>query len=207
MPPRATDLKSKTEVQVARWQAGDDSAFDLLHERLAPIIRLRVIRHRIWPLLTRRFQPDDIVQEVWMRVLPKVGRTFTPSGEGSFLAYLSKVTDNTLIDLSRRARASKRGDGREAQPILPETERYAHLRSGLPPGESPTSAARYTELRELAEVRLGERERLAWELTEIKGYIAEEAGVAMDCTGSAVRSLVRRARAKLVLALGENHRT
>ena len=141
-----------------------------------------------------------------MRVVPKVGHSFTPSGSGSFLAYVSKVTDNTLIDLSRRAHATKRGEGTQAQTILPETEQFAKQRSGLPRAESPTSAARYSELRDLASHRLNERELLAWELVEINGYITEEAGLAMDCTGSAVRSLVRRARAKLVLALGDQQR-
>lgn len=207
MPPHATAERSKTEVQVARWQAGDEHAFALLHARLAPIIRVRVLRHRIWPILEKRFSADDVVQEVWMRVVPKVGGSFNPSGQGSFLAYVSKTTDNTLIDLSRRSRASKRGDGREDQQIIPENEGAVRLRSGVTPDESPTSAARYSELRELSLRHLGARERLAWELTELKGFNAEEAGVAMDCSGSAVRSLVRRARAKLVLALGSQRRS
>lgn len=206
MTPIATADRSTTEVQVARWQAGDETAFALLYARLAPMILMRVVRHRVWPLIESRFQAEDVVQEAWMRVVPKVGDTFTPSGTGSFLAYVSKVTDNTLIDLSRRAYATKRGDGAPIQSILPETEQFAKQRAGLPSAESPTSAARYSELRDLAIRRLNERELLAWELVEIKGYIAEEAGLAMDCTGSAVRSLVRRARAKLVLALGDHQR-
>lgn len=206
MTPPATADRSTTEVQVARWQAGDDTAFALLYSRLAPMIMLRVVRNRVWPLIESRCQAEDVVQEAWMRVVPKVGHSFTPSGTGSFLAYVSKVTDNTLIDLSRRAHATKRGEGAQTQTILPETELFAKQRSGLPRAESPTSAARYNELRDLASRLLNERELLAWELVEISGYIAEEAGLAMDCTGSAVRSLVRRARAKLVLALGDQQR-
>ena len=200
--PPATEgphTPSVTDVQVARWQAGDDSAFGILFERFAPLIALRVRRARTWALLRDRLQAEDVVQEAWLRVVPGARRSFTPGGEGSFLAFVSKVTDNTMIDLVRKRNAAKRGDGRPEVPLT--TGEEIEIRSGVGEFETPTSSARCTELQEIAARELGERELLAWNLVEMQTYTADEAGLAMDVTGAAVRGLLLRARAKLVLAL------
>ncbi|MDF1799170.1 MAG: sigma-70 family RNA polymerase sigma factor [Planctomycetota bacterium] len=194
---------SHTDVQVARWQAGDETAFGLLYQRFAPLLALRIRRHRAWPGMQAKLQIEDVVQESWMRVVPGASRTFTPGGEGSFLAFLSKVTDNTLIDLARRASAVKRGDGQAVAALELVAGDDVLARPGILSLESPTSAARRSELQVLAERTLTEREHAAWELVELQGYNAEEAGLAMGSTGSSVRGLLLRSRAKLVLALGE----
>ena len=199
--PESPGKSLSTDVQVARWQAGDETAFAILYERFAPLIEVRVRRSRIWRGLAGRYQVEDVVQEAWLRVVPAVKRTFTPRGPGSFLAYVSAVTDNTMVDLLRKTTTAKRGEGKgEVQ--LPGDE---GLEPVAVPGargfQTPTSAARCSELRGLAERLLGEREFLAWRLAELEGYTAEETGMALDATGSAVRGLLLRARARLAVAL------
>ena len=192
-----------TDLHVARWQAGDEAAFEVLHGRFAPLLLTRVRRHRVWPMLEGKLQPDDVVQEIWARVVPAAKRSFTPSGPGSFLAFLSKVSDRTLVDLSRTASARKRGGGESERSLDSRCERDAQRLPGLADAETPTSRARVSELEEVARRVLTEREFEAWELVEMQDYSAGEAGLAMDCSDSAVRGLLLRGRTKLVLALGE----
>ena len=192
-----------TDLHVARWQAGDETAFEILYRRFAPLILMRVRRNRLWPMLEPKLQPDDVVQEIWARVVPAAKQSFTPSGPGSFLAFLGKITERTLVDLLRTASAMKRGAGEKARPLDTQCERDGRRLPGLSAPETPTSRARVSELEEVAQKALSERELEAWELVEMQDYSAAEAGLAMDCSGSAVRSLLLRGRAKLVLALGE----
>ena len=192
-----------TDLHVARWQAGDETAFEILHRRFAPLILMRVRRNRLWPMLKPKFQPDDVVQEIWARVVPATKQSFTPSGPGSFLAFLGKITERTLVDLLRTASAMKRGAGEKAHPLDTQCERHSQRLPGLSTPETPTSRARVSELEEVALKTLSEREFEAWELVEMQDYSAAEAGLAMECSDSAVRSLLLRGRAKLVLAVGE----
>ncbi len=201
MPKQPDSPALVTDVQVARWQAGDEAAFAILYERFAPLIEIRVRRHRIWHGLQSRFMAEDIVQEAWLRVVPAAKKTFTPRGEGSFLAYISAVADNTMVDLLRKVTAVKRGEGKDADQLIPEEGFEPSAEPGMGGFQTPTSAARCSELQELAEGILKERELLAWQLVELKGYTAEEAGLALDMTGSAVRGLLLRGRARLAVAL------
>lgn len=197
--PAKSSSPSATDLQVARWQAGDETAFRILFERFAPLIAMRVRRNRTWPMLRGRCAVEDIVQEAWIKLIPGAQRTFTPGGAGSFLAFVARVTDNVMVDLVRRIQARKRGDGQPVVPLVPGVEPGIEARTrGF---ETPTSSARRTELEQLASRELSERELLAWQLVELQSYTASEAGLAMEITGAAVRGLLLRARAKLVLAL------
>jgi len=190
-----------TDVHVSRWQAGDESAFAILYERFAPLIEVRVRRSRHWRGLHVTYQVEDIVQEAWLRVLPAGKLTFTSRGPGSFLGYVARVADNTMVDLVRRATTQKRGDGKA--PASLDTE--AALDPAVQPGRNgfvtPTSAARCSELKALAEEILQERELVAWQLIELEGYTASEVWLALDTSGSAARGLLLRACARLAVAL------
>lgn len=188
---------------MARWQAGDVTAFELLHRRFAPLLAARVTHSKIWPMLRGRFSVDDVVQEVWTRVVPAVKRSFTPAGPNSFLAFLATVADRTMVDLARRQSASKRGEGENVGRLDTSCEREGARPPGAGIPETPTSSARRTELEEIARVELSERELQAWELVELQGYSAGEAALALACSDSAVRGLLLRARARLVRRLGE----
>ena len=100
-----------TDIQVSRWQAGDAAAFRALYDRFAPLLKSRVTgRRRVWPMLNGRFQVEDVVQEIWTRVIPSVRKAFTPSGPGSFCAFLGRLADSTMVDMVRTLRAAKRGE-------------------------------------------------------------------------------------------------
>jgi RNA polymerase sigma factor (sigma-70 family) len=190
-----------TDVQVARWQAGDEAAFAILYKRFAPLIETRIRRSRVLRGLRATYQVEDIVQEAWMRVVPAGKRSFTPRGPGSFLAFVASVTDHAMVDLLRRATTSKRGEGRTPQPLTLGEESDSRVQVEQGCFVSPTSAARCSELKSLAERVLQEREHLAWRLVELEGYTPSEAALALDASDSAVRGLLLRSRARLAVAL------
>ena len=192
-----------TDAHVSRWQAGDAVAFQALHNRFAPLLAARVRRSRVWSLLETRCQIDDVVQEIWARVIPSASAAFAPSGRGSFLRFLGKIADRTMIDLARIQRAAKRGDGE--QTLRTTWDRHGGPRPGIPAVQTPTSQARCSELEAIARAALSEREFHAWDLVEIQGFPAEEAGLAMRCSGAAIRGLLLRGRAKLVSRVGRDN--
>lgn len=196
-PP--TDGSHNTQVQVERWIAGDQGAFEVLYTRFAPLLASRIRRNAIWSNLRARVQAEDIAQEAWAKVVRSGLDAYTPQGPGSFLAYLARITDNTIIDTVRRLHAAKRGEGREHVELAPEDE--GRTPQAWSTTESPTSAARRSEIEELARRVLTQREFAVWELVELQDYTSDEAGFAVDATSSAVRGLLMRARTKLIAAL------
>ena len=89
----------------------------------------------------------------------------------------------------------------ELKPIVPDAERKL---PGFAEIETPSSRARVSEVEEIARRELTARELEAWDLVEMQDYSAAEAGLAMGCTDAAVRSLLPRARARLVSVLEGN---
>ena len=169
------------------------------------MLAIRVARSPLWHHLSKRFEVDDVVQEVWARVLPTAREDFEPSGKNSFLGFLQTVADRCMVDLLRKQGARKRGEGRDGDPLDTRAASHAIRSPGLPDPETPTSRARSSEFLTIACEELNGREFLAWDLVEMQGYTAEEAGVAMGDqggSGSSVRGLLMRARAKLVKRLG-----
>lgn len=197
--PRREPAAWCTDVRVARWQGGDDGAFGELYLRFAPLLERRVGFHRLWPLL-RGLQKSDVVQEVWLAV-SRSRDEFTPSGSGSFFAWVGKIADNTVVQLLRRQCAAKRGVEVTGEGLEGAPEQGVVPRPGLPALETPTSVARVSELHDLAREVMNDRQFLAWDLIEIRGYSREEAGLALGCSTSAVRGLLLRARAALVARL------
>jgi RNA polymerase sigma factor (sigma-70 family) len=201
LPDYCAPVTLPTDVCVARWQGGDEEAFEILHTRFAPLLAARIRRHKNWRSIAARHQLEDVVQEAWARVVPASKKGFTASGPGSFLAFVGQVTDNTVIDLVRREMALKRGTGVPARSLDADAELRMSPLPGRADVESPTEHVRRSELDEIARNELSEREYSSWSLVEIMGYTAAETGLALDCTGAAVRGLVLRARSKLILRL------
>ncbi|MCC6669543.1 MAG: sigma-70 family RNA polymerase sigma factor [Planctomycetes bacterium] len=147
-------------------------------------------------------QVEDVAQEIWARAVPAVQKGFAEMGPGSFLAFLGKIADRTMIDLARVMSADKRGGVDAPRIFSSDMDGSARVRPGHSVLETPTSGARVGELMALAQRELTDREFKAWDLVEVQGYSAEEAGLAMRCSGSAVRGILLRSRAKLVAHLG-----
>lgn len=195
--PATLDTNSPTVVQLSRWRAGDERAFDEIHQRSLPWLRVRVHHHAVWPLLADSMQPEDVLQEVWARAFAPVRERFQHGGGGSLFAYLGSIADRVMIDLVRTQGAKKRGPIGGAHSLPSDLDGLVRPRPGQSVVETPTSAAREHELRALARRALDDQHFDVWELVESAGFTAEEAGLAIGKSGAAVRGILFRARAKL----------
>ncbi|MFT7463488.1 MAG: RNA polymerase sigma factor (sigma-70 family) [Pseudohongiellaceae bacterium] len=88
-------------------RAGEAGVFDALHGRLSPSIlawaRMPMHRH-----LNALMDPDDLVQDVWIRATRGL-HSFDPT-RGTFRQWIFKIAKNLSIDLLRQhSRAEVRG--------------------------------------------------------------------------------------------------
>jgi RNA polymerase sigma-70 factor (ECF subfamily) len=100
-------LEASTNELVRRAKA-DQRHFAELYARVAPAI-LAWVHVRLGPAARRRLDPEDVVQEVWLRAL-KAFPGFDPA-RGNFRCWIFKVTKYELLDTFRwLAAASRRGE-------------------------------------------------------------------------------------------------
>ena len=101
---------TRTRGDLARWRAGDVSAFEDLWRRYHPALEILVagrIRSGIQPALRARLDADDVLQEVAVTVFGKLGE-FDYRGPGSVLAWMSVIAKRTVSDWLDYWRAGKR---------------------------------------------------------------------------------------------------
>lgn len=101
--PRLGATGEETEVLVRR--AGEDPrCFTELYARIAPAVYAWV-RLRLGSSARERLDPEDVVQEVWLRAA-KAFTQFDPQ-RGSFRGWIFQVTKYTLLDTFRRLAAGE----------------------------------------------------------------------------------------------------
>src|SRR5918992_5766399 len=97
------------------WSGGDGAAL----AALAPLVQheLRNIARRILAdeRRARRWQPTELVQESYLRLLD--WRSVHWQNRAHFFATAATMMRRVLVDPARARRASKRGDGAETQPL------------------------------------------------------------------------------------------
>lgn len=140
---------------------------------LTETVRLAYPALRAFAAGVSRDDPDDIVQEAFVRLLQRGSlETITDLN-----AYLRRVVVSVAIDRSRHDRAARR----------------AHDRSGPP---AVGLAAVYpSDVAELMELDV--RSRALLYLTEIEGAPVAEAASAVGCSETAARMRLSRARRRL----------
>jgi len=195
-----------TQVLVEQFQQGDNSALNELCRRYQTRV-LAAVRIRLGAKLRRKVQSWDIVQEVMMDALRKLG-SFDFKTEGAFLHYLNRVVANKIRDQADYWKYQKRDMDRE---IPLEKRRSPSSSIPLPLAEdrgapTPSKIIGLQEdlaLLEQAMDRLGEENEEYRDLiVAVKiegrtyGEIAEDAGVSAD----AIRMRVKRAVLSLTRA-------
>jgi len=87
--PRAFD-SGATSVHVRRAAAGDSAALGWLISRLSPLLAAQA-RYRLRGPLSRLYDPDDVVQDVWARTLDRISDIRERDGRMTppLLAFLS----------------------------------------------------------------------------------------------------------------------
>jgi RNA polymerase sigma-70 factor (ECF subfamily) len=170
------------------FQAGNEEAFVKLYEKY----RDRMIH------FTRRFlsdvaQSEEAAQDVFLK-LYKTRDRYTPSAR--FSTYLYRIATNHCLNIQGRL------DTKLVDRHQSVEERYTDVPCS--PGETPEESAQRTELRgalEKALQGLPKNQRAALVLCHYEGMSYREASSILALTESAVKSLLHRAREKLMAEL------
>ena len=140
---------------------------------------------------------DDLVQEVWQRV---VGKRSTYRGTGSFRGWLYRVARSVCVDHSRRG--SARRTGREELDAQLQAEAVADVRAQAASAATETPGAVAAERLALRTVRdaVGElppRQREVVTLRIIEGMSTRETAEIMGCAEGTVKASLSQAIGKL----------
>lgn len=174
------------EQLVARAQAGDDRAFDLL---------VRKYQHKVVKLAARYVSPaeaPDVAQEAFIKAYRALAGF---KGDSAFYTWLYRISINTaknyLVARARRP-ASQDIDVVDAE-AFGHTDRFSEQ-------DTPEALMESEEIRNAviaAISELPEDLRTAIMLRELDGMSYEEIAQSMDCPVGTVRSRIFRARAAI----------
>lgn len=206
-PRRRSAVRSATLTGelLASYFAGNRESERRLFEQECGDLLKRARSHRLARSLRRHASPEELVNEVFLRVLGS-GKLleFIDCETGSLRRYLSGKLDDVCRDMCRRVGAEKRGGGREPASIHQDNDGESRpefmLTSG---GATPTSDAREKELSELVRGLLGTRDWEIWRRCELEGESSVEIAREIGGTDASVRGVLHRARQKVVLALAD----
>jgi len=192
-----------TQRVLRALELGEDEAAREIVERFGAELLTRA-RHYVRRYSLPGCAPEDLVQDAWTTALAERGiRRFRRLEPGKLLPWLLSVLHHRALDRLGKARALKRGAS-ESRRSLDLDGGDSALGNTLPSEDtSPTSRARFEDLVALCWRVLNRREWDVWQLVEIEGRTAVEAAGMLGISDSATRSLIHRAREKLIRELAE----
>ena len=161
---------SEVTLELVRGvQAGRRRDLELLCERVAPTV-YAFAHMRMKPGLRRQLDPSEVVQEVWLRVLTRIG-TFETDRAG-FRSWVIGIARNVLLEMSRKTLRQ------QEPPTGQDGERWESFFASQPDEATAVriGIARREALREFLEraERIGEVERQILLLHGIEGRGLEE---------------------------------
>ncbi|HRJ49156.1 MAG: sigma-70 family RNA polymerase sigma factor [Phycisphaeraceae bacterium] len=113
------EITPSHETLLAEALKGDRPSLVKLLEALGPVARSR-IEHKITPPWNAMLDADDVMQVTYMEVVTRLS-TFKTGGAGGFLAWLTRMAENNLIDAIRALESSRRpGPSKRVTPVSPE---------------------------------------------------------------------------------------
>src|SRR5437588_7499869 len=102
------DDKDLFPVFMVRLRAHDDAAAKQFVSVYGPII-LRVVGHRLTRLgLSRELDPEDILQQVFIKIFAKMHNGIELASSKDLLKLLIAMTNAQIIDEQRKAQAVRR---------------------------------------------------------------------------------------------------
>ena len=170
---------------VARWQAGDESAFEEL---------VRIHERRVFGMLYRmmgtREEAEDVAQETFLS-LHRHGRSFR--SEARFSTFVYRVAANAALNRRRslgrsRTRVQRLEQRQAAGDDLPSAPRGP---------EDATEGAEMTAQVQKALQRLAPAMRMPLVMYEMEGLSYGEIAVCLDVAEGTVKSRIHRARQML----------
>ncbi len=186
-----TIMPDKTQAGdlVERARSGDLQAFAELFEPLRPRL-LASIRTRLSPAIRQRVDPEDVLQDTYVRSLHSLSR-FKWQGEDSFGRWLDAIASHVALDVVRhegrrpalRIERDVQGDGAAPSRGLRRQERKERLMKALR--------------------TLSSEHQTVLELSRMEGHSIREIADRMGRTESAVKNLLLRATRKLRESFGD----
>lgn len=174
---------------VERARSGDLQAFAELFEPLRPRL-LASIRTRLSPAIRQRVDPEDVLQDTYVRGLHSLSR-FDWRGEDSFGRWLEAIASHVALDVVRhegrrpalRLERDVQGDGASPSRGLRRQERQERLMRALR--------------------TLSPDHQTVLELSRMEGQSIREIADRMGRTESAVKNLLLRATRRLRESFGD----
>jgi RNA polymerase sigma-70 factor (ECF subfamily) len=192
LPGRLRDITKRPTViddpdreLVARWQAGDESAFEEL---------VRVHQRRVFGLLYRmmgsREEAEDVAQETFLS-LHRHGRSFR--GESRFSTFVYRVAANAALNRRRTLGRSRT----RAQRLEVRQAAGEHLPSAPRGPEDAAQGSEMAVLVQQALQRLSPEMRLPLVMYEMEGLSYGEISQSLGMPEGTVKSRIHRARQTL----------
>jgi RNA polymerase sigma-70 factor (ECF subfamily) len=176
--------RTSADQAMERYAGGDDAAFGLVYDALAPRLYGYLLRQ------TRdRARAEDLLQQTLLHIHRGRDR-FIPGAEVTPWAFA--IARRLLVDSVRRGR-------REVLTATGETD----CRSASPGADDLLHASELTERVERALARLPASQRAAFELIKREGLSVAEAAAVLGTTVAAVKLRAHRAYEALRDALGD----
>lgn len=91
---------------VAAAVAGDNDALTRLLAECSPPLQAR-LAGKIAPAFRTVLDTDDVLQVTYLEAFQRIGR-FEPRGPGAFLAWITRIAENNLLDAVRALERAKR---------------------------------------------------------------------------------------------------
>jgi RNA polymerase sigma-70 factor (ECF subfamily) len=186
----------ETRELLVRAQAGDRRACDDLFARHRAMLR-RVVAGRIGPLLRRRIDPSDVVQDAQVDALERLA-DYIQRRPMPFRLWLIRTAVERLLKVRRHALATRRNIGRE-RPLHSHAiiDRPARITlAGTTPSQHLAAREQAIRLSEYLE-RLPECDRTILRMRAIEGLTYDEAGAALAIEPAAARKRYGRALLRL----------
>ena len=191
-PNLSTDYETPLDVPatVARAQAGDDAAFELLIQHFQGIA---------FSVAYRTLQNEGAAGDAVQDSLLKAYRALHQFQGGSFKSWLLRIVANTCYDLMRTAQW-RNTESLDDLPV--DDDQAADLvdQRLVDHAESPHEAAERAELSDWIEAgirALAPDQRMALTLCDVHGYSYEEIGEITGQPMGTVKSRINRARTRL----------
>ncbi len=181
--------ETRAREQVERARNGDSQAFAELFEPLRQQL-LATIRRRLSPAIRQRIDPEDVLQDSFVRGLHSFSR-FEWQGENSLRRWLEAIATHVTLDVVRHH--GRRKALRLEQDLMGD-------------GAPPSRAMRRQERRERlqnAMRSLSPDHRTVLELSRMQELSIREIAERMGRTESAVKNLLLRATRKLRESFGD----
>lgn len=143
-----SDRPEENAELVNRIIRGDREALAEMFSLYRPRL-WRMINFRLHPRLRGRIDPDDVLQDAWMRAVERIGYFLRGASHSSFI-WFRMIVDQTLVELHRRHIGAEKRSATKEKSIdarwrsdTTSSSMAFHLMGQLP---SPSSALRHTEM-------------------------------------------------------------